>query len=289
MNYLLQLLILINIYVVLSLSLNLLVGYVGLLSLCHAAFYGIGAYASTLLAMKLGVGFVPSMLLGAAAAAILSLSISIPSLRLRGDYFVLASLGFQMIAYAVLYNWVGLTRGPFGISEIPKPAVLGLDVSDISSYAILATVVAALCGFLLYLISASPFGRTLKAIREDEVAAAALGKNVYRLKVTAFALAAGFAAISGALFASYVRYIDPTSFTLTESVLVLSMVIIGGAGNISGPIIGSTLLLLLPVVLRYAEIPETVAANVRQMIYGALIIAIMRYQPNGLRGEYKFE
>jgi len=289
MNYLLHILIMINIYAILALSLNLLVGYTGLLSLSHAAFYGIGAYISTLLMMELGLGFVSSLFLAIAGAVLLSFIISVPSLRLKGDYFVLASLGFQIIVFTVLYNWVDLTRGPYGIPGIPRPTVLGIEINSIASYLIFSGIIAAICVGLLYLIGNSPFGRVLKAIREDEMAAAALGKNIYQFKIIAFAITASFATVPGVLFAGYMRYIDPMSFTLMESVFILSIIIIGGAGNTLGPLIGTALMIILPEALRFFRIPGTIAPNMRQIIYGVLIILILRYLPRGLSGEYRFE
>lgn len=289
MNYLLHVLVMISIYSILALSLNLLVGYTGLLSLCHAAFYGVGAYASTLLVINLGFGFIPSLLLAMAAAAFLSFTISVPSLRLKGDYFVLASLGFQVIAFTVLYNWMSLTQGPFGISDIPRPEIFGVEISTLLSYVVFSGAIALICILLLSLVMRSPFGRVLKAIREDEIATAALGKNVFRFKITAFVIAAAFAAVSGGLFAGYVRYIDPLSFNLAESVFILSIIIIGGTGNIVGPLIGTVLMIVLPEALRFLQIPDIIAPNIRQIIYGGLILALMRYRPGGLRGEYRFE
>jgi branched-chain amino acid transport system permease protein len=288
-NYLLHILIMINIYAILALSLNLLVGYTGLLSLSHAAFYGIGAYISTLLMMELGLGFLPSLILAIAGSVLLSFIISVPSLRLKGDYFVLASLGFQIIVFTILYNWVDLTRGPYGIPGIPRPKFLGIEINSIAAYFLFSGIITLICAGLLYLIGNSPFGRTLKTIREDELAAAALGKDIPRLKVKAFAIAAGFAAVPGVLFAGYMRYIDPTSFTLLESVFILSIIIIGGTGNIAGPVIGTVLMILLPEALRFVGMPDAIAANMRQIIYGILIILVMRYQPQGLSGEYRFE
>jgi len=289
MNYALHILVMISIYLVLALSLNMVVGFTGLMSLCHAAFYGIGAYVSTLSLLKLGVGFIPALLLGVVAAVILSFTISIPSLRLRGDYFVLASMGLQIIAFAILYNWTGVTRGPYGIPGIPRPVVFGFEFTTIAQFLALSAVIAGLCVWLLYLIGNSPFGRTLKAIREDEMAAAALGKDIPRFKITAFAISAGFAAVAGALYAGYMRYIDPTSFVLMESVFILSIIIIGGTGNIIGPAIGTVLMILLPEFLRFVKMPDAVAANMRQVIYGLLIILIMRFRPQGIRGEYRFQ
>ncbi len=289
MNYLWHILVMINIYIILALSFNLVAGYTGLLSLCHAAFYGIGAYATTLLMMKAGWGFFPSLLAAILLTGVLSLIIAVPSLRLRGDYFVLATLGFQIIVFTILYNWVSLTRGPYGIPGIPIPKVFGVEVNTVFRYFLFSGVIAGFCSLLLWMLKTSPFGRVLKAIREDEIAAAALGKNVSGLKVTAFAIAAGFAAVPGALFAGYMRYIDPTSFTLMESVFIIAIIIIGGAGNFIGPVVGAAFMVLLPEALRFLHIPDAIAANMRQIIYGLLLIILMRYRPQGLFGEYGFE
>jgi len=289
MTYALHVLNMISIYAILALSLNLLVGYTGLLSLSHAAFYGIGAYICSLLMMKLSFPFLPAMLLSIVGAVAISFLISLPSLRLRGDYFVLASLGFQIIVFSVLYNCVELTQGPFGISDIPRPSVFGLTLTSAGSYLAFSVVVAAVCGGLLYLIGQSPFGRVLKAIREDEIAAESLGKRVSQFKVIAFAIAAGFAAVAGTVFAGYLRYIDPTSFTLVESIFILSIIIIGGTGNVTGPLTGTALMLLLPEALSFLGIPDNIAPNLRQVIYGVLIILIMRYRPQGLMGEYRYQ
>jgi branched-chain amino acid transport system permease protein len=280
---------LISIYLILSLSLNLLVGYTGLLSLSHAAFYGIGAYISALLVVDFQIPFVISLLAAIVCAVLLSFTISIPSLRLRGDYFVLASLGFQIIVFTILYNWIDVTRGPYGITNIPNPRFFGIEVKSVSSFFLMCGLISASSAALLYVITNSPFGRVLKAIREDEVAASALGKNIASFKIRAFAIAAGFAALAGVLFSGYIRYIDPTSFTLMESFFVVSIVIIGGAGNFIGPLIGTILLVVLPELLQFFNIPDTVGPSLRQIIYGALLILIVRFRPQGIAGEYRFE
>lgn len=289
MNYLLHILIIMSIYVILASSLNLLVGYTGLLSLSHAAFYGIGAYVNTICVVGFGLPFALAAVLAVGAAVAASFVISIPSLRLRGDYFVLSSMSFQIIVFTVLYNWVELTRGPFGIYNIPRPELWGLDLSTSSAYLVFSASLAFICTGGLYLVGNSPFGRILKAIREDEVAAAAMGKNITKFKIIAFAIAAGCAAVAGILFAGHMRYIDPTSFTILESIFIVSIIIIGGAGNIAGPIVGTVLLILLPEAIRFVGVPDTIASNLRQIIYGALIILILRYKPQGVAGEYRFE
>ena len=289
MRYLLHLGNIMFIYAILALSLNLLVGYTGLTSLCHAAFFGLGAYISTLLNVAAGVPFFRAAAAGIAGTVILSFLISIPSLRLRGDYFVLASLAFQTIAFSVLYNWVEVTQGPFGIPNIPPPTLFTWRLITPASYLLLSGSALLLTGFLLHWLGRSPFGRVLKAIRDDEIAAVALGKNTERFKIMSFAIAAGFAALAGALFAGYSRYIDPTSFGLTESVFILSLVIIGGSGNTVGPLIGTFILLLLPELLQSFGIPENIAPNLRLVLYSLLIIIVVRFRPQGLAGEYQYQ
>jgi branched-chain amino acid transport system permease protein len=287
-RYLLHLGNIMFIYAILALSLNLLVGYTGLTSLCHAAFFGLGAYISALLAVN------NTLFFGAAGLAIagtvaLSFLISVPSLRLRGDYFVLASLAFQTIVFSVLYNWEEVTYGPFGIANIPAPNLFGWRLISPESYLILSGAACIGSAFLLHWLGRSPFGRVLKAIRDDEIAAASLGKNTERFKIAAFAIAAGFAALAGALFAGYLRYIDPTSFGLTESVFILSLIIVGGSGNTMGPLIGTFVLLLVPEFLRMLGIPESIAPNLRLVIYSLLIVIVMRFRPQGLAGEYQYQ
>jgi branched-chain amino acid transport system permease protein len=289
MNYIFHILVIINIYIILSLSLNLLVGYTGLFSLCQAAFYGIGGYVTATLTVYYDMSFFTSLVIGIAMVIPISILISAPSIRLKGDYFILATLAFQIIVYSIFYNWISVTRGPYGIPGISKPSIFGLEFGSIPLYFILSLVFVIIISMTVWLLTSSPYGRVLKAIREDEFVTLSLGKNVTFYKISTFAFSASMAAVAGGLYSSYITYIDPTSFTLDESMLVLAMVIIGGAGNIKGPIIGAILLIILPEILRFTGIPDSIAPNVRQMIYGLLLILMMYFRPQGLAGEYKFE
>lgn len=289
MNYLFHILVMITIYAILTLSLNLTVGYTGLLSMAQAAFYGIGAYVMTLLMMNHGINFVIALAAAIIFSSVISLFVSYPAIRLRGDYFILASLAFQIIIYTLLYNWIGLTRGPYGIPGIPRPELLGIKLDNIYKFFALSGGLALVVFFIAKRIYSSSFGLVLKAIREDELSAISLGKNIRKFKILAFAISSGIAAIAGTLYASYVTYIDPTSFNLDESIFILSIVIVGGSGNLKGPIIGTLLMVLLPEALRFIGIPDSVAANVRQIIYAIVLILLMRFRPQGLAGEYRFE
>lgn len=297
MNYLIHLLIYFDIYVIVALSLNLVVGYCGMLTLAHAGFYAIGGYVYALLALVWGWGFLSAVLAAVLVAAVLSLTVSLPAWRLKGDFFVLVTLAVQALIFSLLYNWSdanaplgswgNLTNGPFGISGIAKPEILGLAITDSAHFFWLATAAAALCAFIVQRLTASPWGRVLVAMREDELAARGLGKNTRLLKVQALAIASGLVAVAGALYASYVSYLDPSSASLDESILMLSMVIVGGVGNFRGPVIGALILIALPEMLRFLDLPDALAANLRLGIYGLLLVLIMHFRPQGIAGEYR--
>ena len=289
MNYAFHILTMIALYVILGMSLNLVVGYGGMLSLCHAAFYGSGAYAFTLLVVKAGWPFLAALPAAVIITALIAFLIGVVSLRLRGDFFVLASLGFQSIAFTTLYNWTDLTHGPYGISGIPRPEILGLRFEETWANLLVVIALTACVCFLMLRLTKQPFGRTLQAIRDDEIAAKSLGKDTIAFKRTAFMIGGALAAVAGALFASYSSYIDPTSFALDESVFILCVVIIGGAGNFRGPVVGASILVLLPELLRFVGLPNAIAANLRQIIYGLLLILMMRFRPQGIAGRYAFD
>lgn len=176
-----------------------------------------------------------------------------------------------------------------GLRGIPKPTILGLQVSSKVGFLILVGIFCALTLWVTCRIVRSPFGRVLKAIREDEVFAQTAGKNVTSHKVIVFVIGAGMAAVAGVMYAHYVRFIDPTSFTVMESIFILSIVIIGGAGSLWGPVIGAVVLVVLPELLRFIGLPSSVAANLRQIIYGGLLVAFMMWRPQGFLGEYAFQ
>lgn len=289
MNYLLHILIMICIYLILALSLNLLVGYSGLLSLAQAAFYGIGGYATTLFMVNLKINFFFALPLAALFTFFLAYIIGKISLVFKEDFFVLVTLGFQIIIFSILYNWVKVTKGPYGIPGIPKPSLFGFEFSELWSFLILSLIVATIVFFYFQILHKSSFSLYLKGIRDNELAFISSGKNPSRYKTFCFLIAGGIAAISGGLYCTYVTYIDPTSFTLEESIFIISIIMIGGTGNLKGPFIGTIFMVLLPEALRFLGLPDTIAPNVRQIIYGLLLIILMRFRPQGLLGEYKFE
>lgn len=286
MDWCLNIVIMLNIYIVLVLSANLPIGMAHLLSMCQAAFYGIGAYFSAFFLMQFDLPFVVIAMIVMFITGLFSCIISLASIKLKGDYFILASLGFQMIVYTILYNWTEVTQGPYGIPGIPGIKVLGFfPLPGIWGYFILTTLAALAVIVVFKRIKYSPYGRVLKAMRSDELSVQALGRNTVLFKSWAFFLSAAFSALAGLFYASYVSYIDPTSFTLDESIFIVSALFIGGVGNIRGPVLGAVFVVLLPEILRFVGMPDSFAANMRQIIYGLALVLVMYFRPQGLWGE----
>lgn len=286
MEYVLHIVIMVNIYIVLVLSANLPIGMANLLTLGQAAFYGIGAYISAYFLMQFNLPFLVVALAVMILTGLFSYMVSFASIKLKGDYFVLATLGFQMIVYTILYNWTSVTRGPYGIPGIPAVKLAGKwDVSGIYGYFFLTIAIVFAVSYLFKAVKFSPYGRVLRAMRNDELSVAAMGRNPVSFKSWAFFLSAAFSGLAGLIYASYISYIDPTSFTLDESIFIISALFIGGTGNIRGPILGALFVVVLPELLRFVGLPDAIAANMRQIIYGLALIIVMYYRPQGLWGE----
>jgi branched-chain amino acid transport system permease protein len=289
MEYLLHILILIGIYVILSVSLNLIVGYSGMLSIAHAAFYGVGAYVAALMAIEFHSPFLANIICAVILSGLLGALVGIPSLRIRDDYFAIATFAFQVITFSVMNNWVSLTSGPMGLPGIPQPTLFGWEINNHIDFLLLVSILCVVTLWISHKIVTSPFGRVLKAVREDEIFAQAMGKNVASYKVLIFVIGAGMASVAGVMYAYYISFIDPTSFTIMESIFIISIVIIGGAGNIWGSVVGAAVLVILPEALRFLGMPSSIAANMRQIIYGALLVIFMLFRPQGFIGEYSFK
>lgn len=261
--------VLMGINMILAMSLNLVTGFTGQLHLGHAGFMAIGAYTAALLSVKSGVAFVPALLASGVVAALFGILVGLPTLRLRGDYLAIATLGFGEIVRITILN-LDITGGPFGLRGIPRLTNLPIVI-----------LVAAIVFVILQSLVHSRIGRAFIAIREDEVAAEVMGIETTRMKVTAFALAAFFAGIAGGLFAFWFRFISPGSFGFMLSIEVLSMVVLGGLGNLLGSILGAGFITYLPELLRTSA---PAIAQHRLVFYGALLVIAMILRPNGLLG-----
>ncbi|MEK6874202.1 MAG: branched-chain amino acid ABC transporter permease [Nanoarchaeota archaeon] len=277
-NYLIHLGILITIYSILTISLNLSLGFTGLMNLGHIAFFGIGAYTSALVAIA-GYPLWFSILAGAMLSGIIGLILGLPTARLKGDYLALALLGFVFILGSVARNLVSVTRGALGIPGIPTLT------TNPSHFLILGIIISAIIYCISYYISISRFGRILEAIRDDELAAQVLGHNTFLYKIAALALSAGFAGIAGGLYAHYISYIDPTIFGLGDLILVFSMLIIGGLGSVKGSFVGTALLLLIPEPLRFLGFPSSIIGPIREILFAVILLCILRYKPRGIFGK----
>jgi branched-chain amino acid transport system permease protein len=286
MDYAIYIGTLIAIYATLAISLNLLVGYTGLISVAQAGVYGIGAYVTALLALHVTNDLLVSLLLSAAAGVLASLIVALPSLRLRNEYFLIATMGFQSIIFALFMN-LDVTGGPNGLYNIPAPTLFGFSIKTGLGKFALAAGLAVLCYWLALRVTGSPFGRLLRAVREDQTAVASLGKNVFRVKVSIFIFSAVFTAAAGTMYVYSLTAIDPVAFTLDESIFIITLVIVGGTGNLNGSILAAALLIVLPEIFKFLPIPEAVAPQLRQVLYGLLLVFFTRFRRQGLIGEYR--
>ena len=267
--------------VLLALGLDFILGYAGQLNLGQSAFYGLGAYVSTLLITKLGVPFWGAFAAGVAFAGVAGMVLALFAVRLRGHYLAIASLGFAVIIHQILLNWISLTQGPLGIYAIPRPpaiAIPGLPVIDFRNPVALFYLVAGfalLTYFILDRLVRSPIGETLTAIREDDISASSLGINAAAWKVFAFGVGAAVGGAAGCFYATSVGTLVPDSFFITESFTILSMVIVGGMGTLIGPVFGAILLTLLPELLRGI-------GDLRLVVYGVSLTLVVLFMPGGL-------
>jgi branched-chain amino acid transport system permease protein len=284
-SYLVNLAVLIGINAILAVTLNFVLGYAGIFSLAHAIFFGIGAYTAAVAAMKFGAGFLTATLAGMIISGVVSLALALPALRVRGEYFVAASLGLQMLAVTIFSEWKPVTGGIGGLISIPPASLFGFEVTDPVHFLVLTLICLALVLLVIRILVRSSFGRSLKAIRDDETAASALGKNVALLKTLAVAVSSALAAVAGSLFAFYLSFINVESFVLDVSVQVIAMVIIGGTGTLLGPVVGAAIVLLLPAALSYLPyLPPTEIGSIQQIVYGLAMVLLMIFRPSGLWG-----
>jgi branched-chain amino acid transport system permease protein len=268
--------------------LNLKAGFTGLLSLCQAAFYGTGAYLTTILMVDKGLNFFLALFIAIIINVTLNATLTTwLAGRLRNLYFTLATIALQIVFFGIVYNWQEVTRGPFGIPGIPKPEIAGFIFSSPLHFFLLTLVFTVTTIGFFYCFAKTPLCKLLECTRDDEIWLTVLGKRPAYYKFISISITVVFATIAGGLYASYMSYIDPTSFTLDESILVLTIILVGGTGNILGPVSGALIYTLLPEALRFLNMPDSIAANARMIIYALILILIIRFKPNGLFGKFE--
>lgn len=276
-DYAIRVFVQIGIYILLVSSLNLVNGYGGMFSVGHAAYYGIGAYASALLVMKLNLPFAAGMVFAGLASAALAWVVAKPTLKLKGVYLTLVTLGFNIIVMLVFLNWDSLTKGPLGLAGIPAPKWAGKPFTSPIQYYFLVLALDAAAIFFLSRLVESRFGRALKAVREDDKAAATSGVDVAWHRETAFIIAAAIAGVAGSVYAHYMRYISPDAFSQNESFAILTVLAFGGPSTMLGPIAGSIILVGATELFR-------AFSDYRMLVYGILLVLTMLFRREGLCG-----
>lgn len=264
-------------YFVLTMSLNVILGYTGMLSFGHAVFYGIGAYTTALLLISNKAGFLLSLLFSGFLAGAVALAVGVPVLRFKGNWLALVTLGFGQIFWVILQNWSGLTRGPRGIPGIPPARIAGVafDSPEKLYFLILGLTIVAYAFFKM--VEKSYIGRAWQAIREDEQAAHAMGINLAYYKLLAFAIGGFWAGVSGSYLAVFMRFIAPSNFTMDQSILIALMVILGGMGSLEGSLLGAAIIVIATQVF-------TSVTTYQMALVGLLVIVMMLLRPQGILG-----
>lgn len=280
--YVLHIVVTACVFAIPAIGLNLMLGYTGLVSLGHMGFAGIGAYTAAVLIVDHGMSFWFAAPIATAAAGVMGAVIGLPCLRLRSHFFIIVTLAFGLVLYSVMNNWDSVTRGAEGFAGIPRPdpLVLGdwrLEFRRLPQFYMLTVTMTAVVFGLQLLLVRSDFGRTLAAIRQDETLAAFKGANVMLYKVTVFAIGSAIAGLGGVMQVTFLRVAAPLSFDMLESINIVVVVILGGAGYLGGPVLGAALFVALPEFFR-------VASEFRLVFFGAVLLAITLFAPRGCAG-----
>jgi branched-chain amino acid transport system permease protein len=280
MEYFYTVLILVGIYTILAASFNLIIGFGGLISIAHPIFFALAAYCSALLNLRLGVPIPLAILGGALFASAMSFMLSLPSLRISGDYLLIASIGFQLGFVEVIKNVeiAGAASGLTGINSLYTGENRTL------LFALTVLVVAAVVVLLVHRMTSGNYGRAIQAMRDDEEAFASLGRNAMAVKIAIFAVGSGFAGLAGALYAHHFEFLSPEQFGITQSALILTMVVVGGMGTTAGPVVGALLLTALPQAITFLNLPPSIMAPLQGMLYTGLVLVFLFLRPAGLVG-----
>ncbi|HVA24047.1 MAG TPA: branched-chain amino acid ABC transporter ATP-binding protein/permease [Chloroflexota bacterium] len=285
LNYVAQILIAVATFAVLAGSLNLVLGYAGVFSLVHAAFFGIGAYTTGQLVLLLGVPFPLDMIASFLTPAIIAGVLSLPLARLTHEYVIVGTLAMQLVLSNVFLNWQAVTGASYGLFGIPRPWIAGFQLTSLPSYAAFAIGIATLCFAGLWWVVQSPFGLALKGLREDDRLAQSFGKDVNRQRVVAFAVGSGIAGVAGMLYARFVGYIDPSTFAIDQSLAAVTILVVGGLANLWGTLLSALILEAVPQVLRFVPATSNAVPQLQLLFYGVLLTALVRLRPQGLIAE----
>jgi branched-chain amino acid transport system permease protein len=282
MEYAASIFILIALFVILAVSFNLILGYSGLMSIAHPIFFGLGAYSSSLLVMYFHVPVILGIVFGIFVAFVFSIALSLPSLRVSGDYLVIASIGFQLGLLQIIRNldWTGGAGGVTGIT--PLFDTIGL--TSTFSYAAIVAVAAAASVWSVRWIVSGDYGRAISAMRDDEDAFKALGRNPVTMKIVLFGIGSAFAGLAGGLYAHYFLFISPDQFDLLYSAMILTMVVVGGVGTVMGPVVGAILLEVLPQAFSFLRLPAAITGPMQGIMFTGLVLVFLFFKPGGIVG-----
>ncbi|MBG0766443.1 MAG: branched-chain amino acid transport system permease protein [Sphaerochaeta sp.] len=286
LNFFLLILIYSGIYALMAMGQNIITGYGGMLSLTQAGFFAIGSYVTAILTTQAGWSFWATLPVAFLVSALFGLLIGLPTLRLKGDYLAIATLGFGEIVRNVLNNWDSLTNGPMGIQRIPMPVILGFTINPYKKYAFLVMVIVfVIIAYILFQrLARSRMGRALAAVREDEIAAQSMGINITKYKVYAFILGASVAGIAGSLQATFTLSVTPGTYTFMVSVMVLCMVVLGGMGNFKASILGAFIIQFISYFPQLTGLSSVIPPQFKQILFGLILVVMMIWRPQGILG-----
>ncbi len=295
MNFVLLILIYTCLFSFMALGQNVITGYGGMLSLCQAGFYAIGSYSVAILTTKFSFGFWPALLVGVAVAVVVGILIGLPTLRLKGDYLAIATLGLGEIIRNVINNWQSLTNGPMGIQRIPMLSFFGYRINPYlnkAGFLLMLVVILTICALLVLRLSKTRIGRALEAVREDELAALSAGINSTVYKVLAFSIGAALASIGGGFYSVLTLSISPGTYTFMMSVIVLCMVVLGGMGNVLGVFLGALIIQIISYLPELLNLTNLIPPQLKEMLFGIILVVMMIFRPEGILGRskrHKFE
>lgn len=284
MEFFLSYLVLSEIFAIVAISVNLLVGVAGIFAVSQAAIFGIGAYTVGNLVNAEVMPLLPAMLVAIVICGAINTLAALPALRISGDYFVVTSFGLQIVATTIFINLADWTGGASGM-VVTLPDYFGVPWWEPANFLLLSTPLLGIACLSFWLLMRSPFGKVVNAVREDEMAVIAAGKDVVRAKLGTAGVAGALAGMAGGLYAVFLSFIDPSSFDIVVSILLITMIAVGGARTLVGSLVGAFVLMALPQILTLAPIPPSMSGPLRQLIYGMLLVAFMLFRPQGIAGQ----